>query len=499
MNDLVECILDGAYWNIPKGDSRSRHTRAIQKVFTYDENHMKLKTPTGKSKPMTPEQKEKAKKRSDQQRVIHRERVTVEHTRNVKKQKKINEGVSAFKGILVGSSKVAKNYDLLRENDIKCIVNVTSSVKNYFEDKPELNLTYKKISIEDGDDVRISDHFEDCYSFIEQALENGNVLIHCKLGQSRSPTIAISFAMKYYNLKLSEAYEKYISEAGKDHVKINNGFKRQLMQWDMHLYGGTEPSLDLLKRELKDDAMFISKDDSVGYTFCNNIDVTYHSEYEYSVSEYVDSPKKSSKNKGKSSSKNKKEKADEFNEFFGNGSATKKKLEFDMNEEDDGASLKKREKKEKKEKKEKDRVEKAAKKQKKDEKERKKESSKSGTEEKKEKEIKKSINKDHMESEKSFDNENLKMKEPKKVGKNGSKEVATVKSGEKGSNKRKRSELEDYVLALQQQSNAMRTHMAQMNKHIESLEGRLLMSEKKLTEVESFQVKYLASLKKIKL
>lgn len=51
MNNLVECVLDGEYWNIV-GDSRKRHERAKQKVFTYDVDHIPMKITNTKPKVM---------------------------------------------------------------------------------------------------------------------------------------------------------------------------------------------------------------------------------------------------------------------------------------------------------------------------------------------------------------------------------------------------------------------------------------------------------------
>jgi hypothetical protein len=79
MNTYVDCVLDGEYWNIV-GDSRGRHGRAKQKIFTYEADHIPvIQRPVGPSKPLTPEQKEKAKQRSDEQRKAHLRKVNKEH------------------------------------------------------------------------------------------------------------------------------------------------------------------------------------------------------------------------------------------------------------------------------------------------------------------------------------------------------------------------------------------------------------------------------------
>jgi protein-tyrosine phosphatase len=160
----------------------------------------------------------------------------------------LNEGVTAFEHILVGSSKVAKNLELLKDHNITSVLNLTDTVKNHFEVDGEF--TYKRVPVEDSENVSISQHFRDCITFIEDSIkQGGKILIHCKLGQSRSPTVAIAFAMSHFNMTLKEAYETYYKIAGSEHLKINDGFLRQLMNWDQTLYN--ETSINLLTKAAK--------------------------------------------------------------------------------------------------------------------------------------------------------------------------------------------------------------------------------------------------------
>jgi len=80
-------LLDGEYWTIV-GESRSRHNRAVQTIFTYESGHIPEKNLNYKPKPMTPEQKEKQKERQEVQRKIEKAKRKKEHHRNLKKEKK---------------------------------------------------------------------------------------------------------------------------------------------------------------------------------------------------------------------------------------------------------------------------------------------------------------------------------------------------------------------------------------------------------------------------
>jgi len=149
--------------------------------------------------------------------------------KNLKEKKKEQ---CSLKKILLGSKDVAKNFDLLQENGIVAVLNLTENMKNYHEDST--TLFYKRISISDSGESPIERFFLESIQFIEHHLQNGKVLVHCKEGLSRSPTMVIAFAMKYFGITLKEAYKKIIEKVGLN-ININDGFKQQLMNWDLQL------------------------------------------------------------------------------------------------------------------------------------------------------------------------------------------------------------------------------------------------------------------------
>ena len=90
---------------------------------------------------------------------------------------------------------------------------------------------FLRIPVNDGHVAKISPFFDIAYRFIGKFKEkctccflkkivvfifyfqekcrksNSNVLIHCLAGISRSPTLAISYLMKYQSMKSDEAYK----------------------------------------------------------------------------------------------------------------------------------------------------------------------------------------------------------------------------------------------------------------------------------------------------
>jgi len=153
-----------------------------------------------------------------------------------------------FDSILLGGRLVAKNDEVLENTQISVVVNVTNSVKNYFEGT-EFKVEYYRVPVEDGRDEPIINYFPNVVEFISKKIsENKKVLVHCQEGQSRSPTVIIAWMMSHYKMDLKTAYEKFISLVGENTISINDGFKQQLMDWDHTLYQHHSMSFTKIKR-----------------------------------------------------------------------------------------------------------------------------------------------------------------------------------------------------------------------------------------------------------
>jgi protein-tyrosine phosphatase len=70
-------------------------------------------------------------------------------------------------------------------------------------------------------------HFNSTYNFIKEAKNNGGkVLIHCKMGISRSASVTISFLMKENELDLETAMRKV--KKARSIVSPNKSFIKQV-------------------------------------------------------------------------------------------------------------------------------------------------------------------------------------------------------------------------------------------------------------------------------
>lgn len=82
---------------------------------------------------------------------------------------------------------------------------------------------------EDVGTVNIIEHANELYPIMDNIISlNGNVLIHCNAGKSRSVGVVIYYLIKKYNMRPSDAFnyvKKYRSE-----IALNSGFEKQLMR-----------------------------------------------------------------------------------------------------------------------------------------------------------------------------------------------------------------------------------------------------------------------------
>ncbi|KAG0268853.1 tyrosine/serine/threonine protein phosphatase pps1 [Actinomortierella ambigua] len=81
-------------------------------------------------------------------------------------------------------------------------------------------------------------HLEQCVGFIETARRSqSRVLIHCRVGVSRSATIVIAYLMAYYKLSLVDAYLTVRARRLNVIIQPNLLFMYELLQWDQRLRG----------------------------------------------------------------------------------------------------------------------------------------------------------------------------------------------------------------------------------------------------------------------
>lgn len=108
----------------------------------------------------------------------------------------MGEPTHIIDNLYLGSSFNAGNYHTLKKFNIKIIINVTSEIRNYFENCNEFK--YHKFDILDDNKSSMVLHLNKTYDIIKKSQDNqdGNILIHCFMGKSRSLAIVLYYLLK---------------------------------------------------------------------------------------------------------------------------------------------------------------------------------------------------------------------------------------------------------------------------------------------------------------
>jgi len=108
-------------------------------------------------------------------------------------------------GLYLGNAHDAKDMTLLKQNDIKSIINISTTIPCYYEN--ENLFDYLQLSLNDSWQENIFEHFEKTFEYIHQKLlSNQNILVHCQAGISRSPSFVMGYLMKYHSKTFDQAF-----------------------------------------------------------------------------------------------------------------------------------------------------------------------------------------------------------------------------------------------------------------------------------------------------
>uniref|UniRef100_T1IXF3 protein-serine/threonine phosphatase n=1 Tax=Strigamia maritima TaxID=126957 RepID=T1IXF3_STRMM len=128
-----------------------------------------------------------------------------------------------FDYLYLGSEWNASNLEELQRHGVGHILNVTREIDNFY---PGM-FDYLNIRVYDEEGTELLRHWDKTYKFIANAKKSGSkVLVHCKMGVSRSASVVIAYAMKAYDWSMSRALE-YI-KTKRTCIKPNTGFMKQL-------------------------------------------------------------------------------------------------------------------------------------------------------------------------------------------------------------------------------------------------------------------------------
>lgn len=140
----------------------------------------------------------------------------------------IDEVSCIIPGLYLSGVSVARNRSTLAEFGITKIV--CCCMWTEFPVSDELDgLTYYRVEVEDMSREPIDMYFEESCDFISEALEGSEgVLVHCRSGVSRSPTIVLAFLISRMGMRLFDAF--FLLRSKRSIVTPNIGFMGQLQK-----------------------------------------------------------------------------------------------------------------------------------------------------------------------------------------------------------------------------------------------------------------------------
>ena len=118
----------------------------------------------------------------------------------------------------------AKDFYNLRHHNINHIVNLTShKCKNIFLD----NFDYSSFELSDNSSFDLKPQLDIIVNIINQQIKQGKrVLVHCRMGVSRAPSIVLAYLIKVMNIEYDKAFEFLLKINSK--ISPNFGFLMQL-------------------------------------------------------------------------------------------------------------------------------------------------------------------------------------------------------------------------------------------------------------------------------
>ncbi|KAJ1353140.1 DSPc [Parelaphostrongylus tenuis] len=153
-----------------------------------------------------------------------------------------NDGpTQIFPFMYLGSQNDATNTEQMKKRGITHVVNLSIGCPRSSSITSDKN--FLRIPVNDSYQEKLLPYFKPAWEFLEGVRESGNVvLIHCLAGISRSPTLAISYVMRYLNMSSEDAY-KLVKEK-RPSISPNFNFMGQLLEYEQMLISEGHLSVD---------------------------------------------------------------------------------------------------------------------------------------------------------------------------------------------------------------------------------------------------------------
>ncbi|XP_070772187.1 dual specificity protein phosphatase 13A [Enoplosus armatus] len=138
--------------------------------------------------------------------------------------------------LYIGNVAIAQNRKTLQKLGITHVLNAAHSKQGSIGDQNFYGNTcvYFGIPAEDSERFDLSQYFKPAADFIHKALKgkDGNVLVHCIMGMSRSATLVLAYLMLRQRLSLRDALRRVVQKRA---IYPNQNFLSLLLKLDEQL------------------------------------------------------------------------------------------------------------------------------------------------------------------------------------------------------------------------------------------------------------------------
>lgn len=160
-----------------------------------------------------------------------------------------------FPSLYLGSKLDSMKDARLKELKVTHILSVMSGTQHRV---PGCKLL--TVAMADNGNSCLVDVMNRSFGFIEESQQDGNkLLIHCHLGQNRSPTIVIAWLMTECKMNMHDAY--LFVKAKRDIIHPSKLYIQQLREYEKRLYGVYSVKPDFLAVTYSDGELKISHED----------------------------------------------------------------------------------------------------------------------------------------------------------------------------------------------------------------------------------------------
>ncbi|KAJ3098059.1 hypothetical protein HDU96_000155 [Phlyctochytrium bullatum] len=137
--------------------------------------------------------------------------------------------------LCIGNLAAAVDHALLQLHQITHILQIIDNY-NGGDYPPKVGVReVMRLPLADHPDVDMTTHFDAAFEFIEKAREEeGRVLVHCQMGQSRSATVVIAYLIRKNGWNAQKALAEL--KKARPCVKPNEGFMVQLELYASNFY-----------------------------------------------------------------------------------------------------------------------------------------------------------------------------------------------------------------------------------------------------------------------